>query len=164
PARLVAYDSDGRVIWVSDPLGWFDTGAGPGPARGRAATILRVTGANGAHAELLVGRSSDGGECVYVRHFLDSRHAGVSVSCGAHGTPQPPLAVSGGGAPPVFVYGRVGPGVAAVRIELAGGGHAEVRPRVGFVLWGAHAGQTATAAEALAANGAVLARPPLGRH
>src|SRR2546429_4362757 len=79
PARLVAYDAAGRVISVSPP--WRDFGAGAAPARARATTLLRVSGPDRATAELLVGPSTTGGECMYVRHFVDRRHTGVMVGC-----------------------------------------------------------------------------------
>jgi hypothetical protein len=52
PARLVAYDDADRVIGVSDP--WADFGAGSSPAKGRAVSLLRVTGPEGAkHVQFL---------------------------------------------------------------------------------------------------------------
>ena len=55
PARLVAYDEEDRVIGVDRPLSDFGGLGRAQPARGRARSLIRVEGYEGATAELFVG-------------------------------------------------------------------------------------------------------------
>jgi hypothetical protein len=169
PARLVAYDDKDRVIGVSRP--WHDIGSGPGPAKGRAVSLLRVTGADGAHAELLVGPATDGGECKYVKHFVDPQHAGTSVSCYWQPWASKPLQLGSQFQPPRFVDGRVRDDVKTVRIRFADGSSVDLEPTRGYVLWAAQAeqlkaGRGAVGAVGLDRNGGVIDefsfRPPRG--
>lgn len=165
PARLIAYDASGRVIDVTEPLGDFG-GPGPGPARGRAKSLLRVTGANGAHAELLVGRSSNGGECYYVKHFLDRHNQGVSANCTAPIWSGQALQLSWDYTPAHFISGRVRPDIRAIRIRFADGTATTLTAKRGYVLWAASknhlaAGAAAKTVEGLRANGSVAARQSL---
>ena len=63
PARLVAYDVEKRVI------GFFTQTRGPGapsgPSPGRARLVLHGVSSTGSTAELFVGKSTNGGRCVY---------------------------------------------------------------------------------------------------
>lgn len=161
PVRLVAYDEADRVIAVSDP--WFDFGGGSSPAKGRARSLLRVTGAGGATAELFVGPSTDGGECMYIRHSIHPRHAGTMVGCKRPNWTGPPLQLSSQLQPPRFVGGRVRADVKAVRIRFADGTSATLAPTRGYVLWVASKQQllSETAAilvEGLDGKGNVLGR------
>jgi hypothetical protein len=164
PARLIAYDDEDRVIDVSRPF--HDFGArGPGPARGRAKSLLRVAGFGGATAELFVGPATDGGECVYVKTFVDRQHGGVSVGCYARDWRGPALQL-GVNFPPHFVDGRVRPDIKTVRLRFADGSMTTLTPTRGYVLWAApreHLEQqrSVVAAEGLAADGSVLARQSL---
>jgi hypothetical protein len=133
PARIVAYDQNDKVIGVSYPLQDF-MGNRSGPARGRAVELLHATGPNGAHSELLVGKATGGGECVYVRDFIDKRHRGVSISCQGRTWRGPPLQLSAGWSPPLFVSGRVRSDVATVRLRFADGSTSALRPTRGYVL------------------------------
>ncbi|MHB1244136.1 MAG: hypothetical protein ACYC1P_12190, partial [Gaiellaceae bacterium] len=65
PARIVAYDDDGKVIGLSEPIGDVG-GGGAGPARGKATSLLKAESPTGSTAELLVGPSTSGGECMYI--------------------------------------------------------------------------------------------------
>jgi hypothetical protein len=152
PARLVAYDRDDKVIGVSYPLQDF-MGSPSGPARGRAVELLHATGPNGAHSELLVGKATGGGECVYVRDFIDRRHAGVSIRCQGRTWRGPPLQLSAGWNPPLFVSGRVRSDIATVRLRFADGSMSTVRPTRGYVLQAMPPGQLRPAHEVIAADG-----------
>lgn len=165
PARLIAYDTSGRVIDVTEPLGDFG-GPGPGPARGRAKSLLRVTGANGANAELLVGPSSNGGECYYVKQFLDRFNRGVGANCTAPTWSGRALQLSWDYSPTHFISGRVRPDIRAVRIRFADGTATMLSPKRGYVLWAASKNHlatrtAATTVEGLRANGTVVARQSL---
>lgn len=151
PARLVAYDAAGRVIDVSRSLADFaDRSA---PARGRAVSLWRVTGPNGAHAELFVGPSTNGGECMFVKHFIDRQHAGVMTMCERPTWRQGPLELSGG---TPFISGRVREDVKLVRMRFADGSSTTTRPRRGYVL--VVSVSKLVAAEGLGADGRVVGR------
>jgi hypothetical protein len=159
PARLVAYDSANRVIGVDRPLPGF--GGGPSPARGRAESLLRVTGPRGETAELFVGPATSGGECMYIKHFFNARHAGVGVRCSEREWTGGPVQVSPVSEPRVFVGGRVRQDVVTLRIRFADGRTATVTPTRGYVLWAASAqqlesGKQAVSAEGLDARGKVI--------
>jgi hypothetical protein len=169
PARLIAYDSDDRVIDVSEP--WHDVTGGPSAAKGRPASLLRVSGPNGSRAELLVGPATGGGECMYIKHFVDARHAGTTVSCRERGGAHRPLEIGSQFQPPRFVGGRVRQDVEAVRIRFADGTSETLTPSRGYVLWAATAerliaGKAAVSAEGLDEDGDVVGRisfkPPNG--
>ena len=161
PARLVAYDSDGRVISVSPPL--HDIGGGASPARGRATSLLRVNGPNGTHAELFVGPSDRGGECMYIKHFVDRQHTGVMVGCKGRAWTGPALQLSSQFLPPRFIAGRVRIDIDAVRVRFADGTATTLRPTRGYVLYATPPDRLteargAVSAEGLNADGGVVAR------
>jgi hypothetical protein len=163
PARLVAYDSQDRVIGVSQP--WQDFARPAAPARGRATSLLQVTGAGGATAELFVGPSTDGGECAYVKSFVDRQHGGVSVSCYGREWTGPALQL-GSNFPPHFVSGRVRADVKTVRLRFADGSTEALTPIRGYVLWAApeerlEPARAVVAAEGLEADGRLVARQSL---
>lgn len=151
PARLVAYDSEDRIIRVDEPLPGF--GRGPAPAKGRAESLLRASGPHGETAELLVGPATSGGECMYVKHFFDVRQAGVGIHCMERVWTGDALQLSSLSRPPVFVAGRVRQDVATVRVRFADGSTAKVTPTRGYVLWAASAEQLAPGHEAVTAEG-----------
>jgi hypothetical protein len=134
PARLVAYDEEDRVIAVDRPLSDFG-GSRSQPGRGRARSLIRVEGYEGATAELFVGPSSDGGECVFIKQFVDRQHAGNSVDCQRPTWSGSPLQVGTAWSPPRFVSGRVRSDVKTVRIRLADGSVVTLTPTRGHVLW-----------------------------
>jgi hypothetical protein len=152
PARIVGYDRSDKVIGVSYPLQDF-MGNRNGPARGRAVELLHATGPKGAHSELLVGKATGGGECVYVRDFIDKRHAGVSVSCQGLTWRGPSLQLSAGWNPPLFVSGRVRNDVASVRLRFADGSTSTLRPTRGYVLQAMAPGHLKPGHEVIAADG-----------
>jgi hypothetical protein len=152
PARIVAYDRNDKVIGVSYPLNDF-FGGRSGPARGRAVELLHATGPNGAHSELFVGKATGGGECVYVRDFVDKRHRGMSISCQGRTWRGTPLQLSAGRNPPLFVSGRVRSDVASVRLRFADGSTSTLRPTRGYVLQAMSPGHLKPGHEVIAADG-----------
>jgi hypothetical protein len=133
PARIIAYDRDGKVIGVSDPLRDF-LGSRNAPAPGRAIELLRATGPNGAHSELLVGKATGGGECSYVRHFISKLVTGMTLSCRGPRWSGGPVQLSTEQSPALFVSGRVRNDVPVVRLHYADGSTATLRPTRGYVL------------------------------
>jgi hypothetical protein len=134
PARLVAYDKSGKVIGFSYPLQDFAAGGRGSPARGRATQLLAVSGPNGAHSELLIGPSTTGGQCMYVRHFINTHTAGVMVGCQGPAWSGPSVQLSTESSPAFFVAGRVRADVTTVRLRYADGSTTTLRPTRGYVL------------------------------
>ena len=132
PARLVAYDVEKRVI------GFFTQTRGPGapsgPSPGRARLVLHGVSSTGSTAELFVGKSTNGGRCVYLRPHL-SEHLGTVVHCGGSAWRGSPLQLLQLGHPTEFVAGWVRPDVATVVFRFADGTQASVAPTDGFVLY-----------------------------
>jgi hypothetical protein len=152
PARIVAYDGSDRVIGVSYPLQDFFGGRN-GPVRGRAVELLHATGPNGAHSELLVGKASGGGECMYVRHFISKRAAGVMISCQGHTWHGPPVQLSTDSSPSLFVSGRVRSDITTVRLRYADGATSELWPTRGYVLQAMPPNHLKRGHEVIAADG-----------
>jgi hypothetical protein len=158
PARLVAYDREGRVIGFTPPIRG-PAAPGGGPVRGRARLLLRADSPTGATAALFVGKSTTGGRCLYVRW---SRN-GVMQSCAGptwHGSPLQLIADGN------FVAGRVRADVATVVLRFADGTRATVAPTDGFVLYTVPRRQLAPGHEVVAAvarnaAGATIATEPL---
>jgi hypothetical protein len=125
PARLVAYDRQQRVIGFTPPVTGPDVG-GPSPARGRARLLLHGVSPTGSTAALFVGRSTNGGRCMYLRF-----DRGTMVSCGGRTRRGSPLQLTGR----EFVAGRVRPDVATVLLRFADGTQVTVVPTEGFVLY-----------------------------
>jgi hypothetical protein len=163
PARLIAYDAEGRVIGVSPP--WSDFAPTAAPARGRATTLIRVSGPEGVTGSLAVGRSTGGGECVFVTEHVDKQHGGGSVNCNRPTWAAGAVEVSLG-FPPHFVEGRVRADVKTVRIRFADGSSTDVTPTRGYVLWATPAanlelGRQPTAVIGLRADGSEVDRQSL---
>jgi hypothetical protein len=163
PARLISYDAEGRVIGVSPP--WNDFAPTAAPARGRATTLIRVSGPEGVTGSLAVGPSTGGGECVFVTEHVDKQHGGIGVNCNRPSWADGALQVSAG-FPPHFVEGRVRSDVKTVRIRFADGSSTDVTPTRGFILWATPAANLEPArrpAEAigLRADGSEIARASL---
>lgn len=129
PARLVAYDAQGRVIGASDPIGGF--GGGPNMARGKATQLLAVKGEGGAHAELYVGPATGGGECIYVKTYFNKHASGVMVGCRPGAWQGNPVQIA---TESEFVSGRVRRDVTTIRLEYAGGAPTTIHPTRGYVL------------------------------
>ena len=133
PARLVAYDRNGRVIGLTTPID--DLRDSSGPARGRARLLLHAVSPTGSTASLYVGKSTTGGRCMYLRYFQSKRVRGVTQGCAGPTWRAQPLQLGTENNPPEFVYGRVRADITTVVIRFADGGHAAVAPTHGFVLY-----------------------------
>jgi hypothetical protein len=133
PFRLVAYDSEHRVVGILTPPG-LEFG-GPSPAPGRARPLFRAVSSNGASAELSVGRSTGGGRCFYVRYDTDSAN-GSSADCREPTKDGPALLLGTLGRPTQFVMGRVRGDVAEVELRFADGARGTIKPMSGFLLYG----------------------------
>jgi hypothetical protein len=163
PARLVAYDEEDRVIWVDRPLSDFGRPRAQ-PARGRARSLIRVEGYDGATAELFVGPSSDGGQCVYIKQFVDRQHAGNATTCQEPTWNGSPLQVGTAWSPPRFVTGRVRSDVKTVRIRLADGSAVSLTPTRGHILWAVPSkGREPVSIVGLDEDGTVIGRQSLQR-
>ena len=156
PVRLVAYDSQNKVIGFTPAIQGFD-GGGAAPARGRARLLKRVTTATGGWAELLTGPATGGGSCMYVRWYESKRATGVMVGC-SHATQRSALALGPSGDPATLVTGRVRPDVATIELHYQDGTETAIRPIDGFAIYAvprAHlaAGHQLTSATARSATG-----------
>jgi hypothetical protein len=159
PARLVAYDDEDRVIGVDRPLSDFGGHTRSQPARGRATSLIRVEGYDGATAELFVGPSSDGGECVFIKEFVDRQHAGNGTDCQSPNWNGSAVQVGTAWSPPRFVTGRVRSDVKKVRIRLADGSAVTLTPTRGHILWAVpREGREPVSIVGLDEDGTVLAR------
>ena len=134
PARLVAYDAEQRVIGFTPTIGDF-AGGGGGAARGRARLLLQGVSPTGTTAALFVGKSTNGGRCMFLR-WRQSKHVGGTMEwCSAARWRGPPLQLTTMSNPPDFVAGGVRPDVAAVVVRFADGTQTTVAPTDGFVLY-----------------------------
>jgi hypothetical protein len=162
PAYLVGYDAAGHVISVSER--WSDLLPSSAPARGRAKPLLRASGPDDATAELLVGRSTSRGECMYIR--FDDGRGGVLIDCSGRRWVGAPLQLSIDAPPPRFVAGRVRPDATVVRIRFADRAHVDLRPTHGYILYAIprkhlNPARRVVAAEALRRDGSVVGRMSL---
>lgn len=133
PARLVAYNKHGQTIGVSDPITNFASG-GYSPTKGKAKQLLAVQGPNGAHAELLVGAATDGGQCTYVKTYIAKNANGVATSCHTKTLQGAAIQLETSSNPPLFVSGRVAANVASVRLVFSDGSTQTIRPTDHYIL------------------------------
>jgi hypothetical protein len=134
PARLVAYDSEHRVIGFTPPIRG-PASPGGSPARGRARLLLHAVSPTGATAELYVGKSTTGGRCMYLRYYHSKRVRGVMQTCAGPTWHGPALQLDALSYQAEFVEGRVRADVTAVVLRFADGEHATVAPTEGFILY-----------------------------
>jgi hypothetical protein len=165
PFRLVAYDSDHRVVGILTPPGLEFSG--PSPAPGRARPLLRAVSSNGASAELSIGKSTGGGRCFYVRFDTDSAE-GSTTDCREATKNGPALLLGTQGRRTQFVMGRVRADVARVELRFADGARATIEPTRGFVLYGVAAehlakGHRLVEAVARDASGKTIGFEPFGQ-
>jgi hypothetical protein len=173
PGRMVAYDSEGRVISSSMTLtDSFRSSCcvsyGPGePAPGKPRLLWRAEGPAGSYSELSVGPSTLGDECMYLKTYVDDRSRAPSIQCSWQPLATSPVQVNAGWrARWRFVNGRVRSDVATVRIRFADGFTVTLRPSHGYVLYALPADRLrgerrAVAAEGLDASGKVVAKRAL---
>ena len=154
PAKLVAYDTHGRVIGIAT-VDALSGGAGPTPAPGRAKQLLHVTSGTGATATLYTGPSSNGGRCMYVRWYQSKHATGQMGGCSTLTAHDPAIRLSGGG-PTGIWEGQVRPDVTTVELRFADGSHTNITPTDGFILYALNRSQLAGGGltEAIARNAA----------
>jgi hypothetical protein len=136
PVRLVAYDKQGRRIYVQT----LRDEAGGSMTEPRLATgakwhpILRANSATGKRAKLLVAAKRGGGLCASFQVSDGSGQGGCSF------TPWrgPALNLSyssfSNTSGPAFIWGQVKPGIVAVDLYLADGTTLHLKPIDGLVL------------------------------
>lgn len=154
PARIVAYDEQGRVIGIQamshDPLAT----TGPRPA-GPLRLVLTVDGEHGTRGELRLGPSSDGGRCWRVSFS----GGGGGGGCPPKETKSPPLALGVQDAGrDSFVTGEVAPAVVRVKLIFVSGRAVTVDPVERFVLDALPADDHLAEAVGLARGGEVVGR------
>jgi hypothetical protein len=117
PARLVAYDRQGRIIATEnmshDPL----ADPGPRPVAGKQRIVQRVVGVNGTKGIVRVGPSTAGTRC----HRISFENGAGGGGCMPKGMkPQLSLGVSSTGSDS-FVTGTVADGTTAIELRFRGG-------------------------------------------
>jgi hypothetical protein len=129
PARLVAYDAEGRVIGIEahvhDPLASY----GPRPVAGKQRIVKRIETADGT-ATLRLGPSTEGTAC-YLIHLGDGRS---SSGCLPKRHQGPALALNYDASG--VVQGTVSPRVATIELRLEDGRRVRIEPLQGVVLAG----------------------------
>ncbi len=128
PAKLVAYDAEGRVIGIER------TRRSEGPATVVGEPILRLTAtAKGASIELRENRTKEGGECWFVNGTGKTRIR--ANSCTPKDWNEAPLRVGTVGEPPLFVYGRARSDITRVELRYGDGSKQAFIPvRGGYIL------------------------------
>ncbi len=129
PAKLVAYDTEGRVIGIRE------TPRDDGPATPVGEPILRLkaSAADGS-LELVAYRTREGGQCWFGRGTGTAR---VNVgSCIGKDWREAPVRLGLLPDPAVFVYGRVRDEVKRITLRYADGDEQRIEPeRDGYVLF-----------------------------
>jgi hypothetical protein len=128
PAKLVAYDAQGRVIGIEET----HRDEGPFTVTGPAILNLKRS-AGGTTVALRVQRTREGGQC----WFVNARGAlGVNASsCIPKEWARAPLRVGTLGQPPVFVYGRARSDIERIELRYRDGSkHTIVPGQDGYVL------------------------------
>ncbi len=129
PAKMVAYDSEGRVIGIQET----PRDEGPAPVTPRVILDLTATVPGVGALELRVNRTREGGEC-----WAAKGTGSVTVRAGAR-TPQnwtvAPLRVGPIPDPAVFIYGRARPDIRRLVLRYADGRSDQIAVRKdGYVL------------------------------
>jgi hypothetical protein len=169
PVRLVAYDSQGRIIGLQTVRTF--AGFAASPARGRPTLIKRVATATGGYVELYVGPSTTGGTCTYIRSHESPHAGGVGEEClqpGMTSRNAGPL-LEPMGSPAVAITGHVPAGTAAVTLRYADGKTTTTRPIDGYIVYAIPAahlrpGHQLTRATAVTGNGTTLATQAIPYH
>jgi hypothetical protein len=129
PAKMVAYDAEGRVIGIRE------TPRDEGPQTPVGEPILRLSeSADGSSLELLAYRTKEGGQCWFGR---GTNRARVNMGgCIGKEWRNAPLRVGFMPEPPLFVYGRVRDEVKRITVRYADGDELQIEPeRYGYVLF-----------------------------
>jgi hypothetical protein len=156
PVRLVAYDDDGRIIWVQTLESALGEG-GPTAVRGKQRIAMKVDGPHGATAVLRVGPSTDGGRCWRISYSGGADSGGCPPK--SYGSPVL-LARLRPVRGDVFVEVEVRDEVAQVVIDPAWGETVRLPPVEGFVIHPLDpaASEIFVTVRALAADGRELAK------
>jgi hypothetical protein len=129
PAKMVAYDAEGRVIGIAE------TPRGEGPARvvGPPVVELSATAPGVGTLKLKANRTREGGECWAAR---GTGEVAVNTgSCVPKDWRQAPLRLATLPTPAVFVFGRARDDIKTLVLEFADGSRQEITPRErGYVL------------------------------
>jgi hypothetical protein len=136
PARLVAYDRQGRVIGIQtfqEPL----TNTGPRPVpNARWRTLIRAT-SGPMHARLMTAPKQGGGTCYAFRWGING---GGSSGCLPKKWAGPPIQVYFDEpqvlhrGPSVFLSGQLRPDIVRIDVHLPDGNVLTLKPTKGFVL------------------------------
>ena len=136
PARLVAYDRQGRVIGVQtfqEPL----TNTGPRPVpNARWRTLIRAT-SGPMHARLMIASKVGGGTCYAFRWGINGSGSSGCLPKKWVGPPiqvyfnEPQVLHRG---PSVFLAGQVRPNIVRVDVHFPDGKVLTLKPNKGFVL------------------------------
>jgi hypothetical protein len=155
PAKLVAYDAQGRVIGIEET----HRDEGPFTVTGPPILDLELS-AEGTTVALRAQRTKEGGQCWYAR--ARGKLGLNASSCIPKEWTQAPLRVGTLGSPPVFVYGRARSDITRIELRYRDGStHAIVPGQEGYVLETVPAGGSASPIKelvGLASDGKVVSR------
>ena len=130
PAKLVAYDTSGRVIGIED-----EAGDAEAPSTPAGQPIVRLSAAAGdSSLELRALRTREGGQCWFARYKGSA--TGESGACIGADWSTAPLRVGWSENPPLFVYGRAREDIQTITLRYADGETEQFEPgRYGYVLY-----------------------------
>jgi hypothetical protein len=128
PAKVVAYDGEGRVIGIERTM----RSEGPATVIGEPTLRLSVA-APGASMELRTNRTKEGGECWFVN---GTGTASVRTnSCTPKNWTEAPLRIGTAGEPLLFVYGRARNDIKRIEVRYSDGTkHAFAPDGGGYIL------------------------------
>lgn len=161
PAKMVAYDTEGRVIGIGET----PRDQGSGRVVGEPVVELSATAAGVGTLKLKANRTREGGECWAARGTGDA--AVNTGSCVPKDWQKIPLRLATLPDPAVFVYGRVRGDITTLILEFADGSEQEIAPQErGYVLHVLPEAQRRNGHELIAiigraGNGEVVARQSL---
>jgi len=161
PAKMVAYDAEGRVIGIAETPREERSGR----VVGEPVVELSATADGVGTLKLKANRTREGGECWAARGTGDV--AVNTGSCVPKDWQKMPLRLGTLPDPAVFVYGRVRGDIATLVLEFADGSEQEITPQQrGYVLHVLPEAQRRKGHELIAitgraANGEVVARQSL---
>jgi hypothetical protein len=128
PAKLVAYDRQGRVIGIESTF----RDEGPFTVHGPPILTLKESH-RGTTLELRANRTLEGGECAYLKGTGRDRRN--SSACTPEDWTHAPLRVGIHGNPPIFLYGRAREDIVRVELRYRDGRVVAIQPGArGYVL------------------------------
>jgi hypothetical protein len=129
PARIVAYDDQGRIIGITKIPGLHRSRVRPVVSTFR--TLIRIRQASGQYAALRIARSTTGGKCFEVR----TGDAVLAAGCYANRWRGPALQLGVQGHGRTWLLnGRVRPTIAGLELRYQDGDKAQETPVEGYVL------------------------------